>query len=238
MLILKFLLTFFILLIVFKTEAFAETTTSDNYQIQMGNFNMSAGLPVSDTYIIGLTGGQNAPGLFTSNGYYVKSGFWYIFPMIPFQFTITNLDINFGVLVPGTPSTLTSTLTISSPGVGGYQISASESAQLSTLQGTPASIPDTSCNGGANTCTPTSAKIWNDNSKTGFGYNMSGDDIASDFLGSTYFRPFSTWGEVVMSRGSPGKNRVGTVTYKVNIDGSQGAGTYQNYILFIATPTY
>lgn len=215
----------------------AENLSSDNYEIQMGNINMGAGIPASTNYRIGLTGGQNAPGLYTSTGYKVKAGFWYVFPVIPFSFTISDLSVNFGTLTVGTPSTQTNLLSVSAGGAGGYQVTASESASLATLGGS-ATLPDTTCNGGANACTQSQAKIWSDNTKYGFGYNVSGNDVPSDFIDSTYFRPFSTSGAVIMSNSQVTRNSVATVTYKINISGSQAAGDYENYILFIATPTY
>jgi len=35
-----------------------------------------------------------------------------------------------------------------------------------------------------------------------------------------------------------GKNRIATVTYKINTSASQAAGRYHNVITYIATPTY
>ncbi|MFZ5366535.1 MAG: hypothetical protein ACOZBZ_04640 [Patescibacteria group bacterium] len=208
----------------------------------MGNVNMGAGLPTSSSYKLGVTGGQTAPGLYTSTGYKVRSGFWYLKSIIPFRFTISDLSIDFGTLTPGTPSTQTNTLTVSAGGAGGYQVTARESDTLKTLAGT-ATISDTTCNGGAQTCDETTAQPWTDNTKYGFGYNMQGQDIPATFVNSTYFRPFPSLAasedpSIVMSSSQVGKNRVGTVTYKVNISGSQAAGDYENYIIFVATPTY
>jgi len=216
----------------------AENVSSDNYQIQMGNVNMGAGVPASTSYRIGLTGGQNAPGLYSSTGYRVKAGFWYVLDRIPFAFTISDLTIDFGTLTAGTPSTQTNILSVSAGGAGGYQVTASESATLATTAGT-ATIPDTSCDGGANTCTATLAKPWTDNTKYGFGYNMFGNDITTDFIDSTYFRPFPIgYGATIMQNSEVGRNRTATVTYKINVSGSQTAGNYENYVIFVATPTY
>lgn len=224
--------------ILLRQTAFAENVSSDNFQIQMGNLNMGSGFPTSETKKVGLTGGQTAPGLYSSTGYRVKAGFWYIFPQIAFSFTISDLSIDFGTLTPGTPITLTNNLSVSSGGAGGYQVTASASGLLTTLVGT-ATIPKTSCNGNGNTCSEIEAKPWTNNAKYGFGYNLFGDDISSDFLDSTYYRPFSsTQSATIMSRNRVSQNRVATVTYKLNIAASQAAGDYENYIIFVATPTY
>jgi len=226
--------------ILHSPQAKATNLSSDSYKIQMGNLNMGAGLPSSDSYKLGVTGGQTAPGLYTSTGYKVMAGFWYIKTIIPFAFTISDLTIDFGTLTAGTPSTATNKLSVSAGGAGGYQVTAIENDALKTL-GSTARIPDTACNGGAETCDEENAAPWTDNSKYGFGYNMTGNDIPSTFVDSTYFRPFPSDADnesaaIVMEY--VGKNRVATVTYKVNISGSQEAGNYQNYIIFVATPKY
>jgi len=230
------------LLVLESTMAEAENLSSDSYRIQMGNINMGSGIPTSDTYKMGLTGGQNAPGYYSSTGYVVRAGFWYIKTIIPFSFTISDLSIDFGTLTPGTPSTQTNKLSVSAGGAGGYQVTAQENDALTSSGGT-ATIPDTTCNGNGQTCDEENAAPWTDNSKYGFGYNMQGDDIPETFVNSTYFRPFPSLAAsedpaVVMTNSKVGRNRVATVTYKVNISGSQAAGDYENYIIFVATPTY
>lgn len=229
---------FIVILCISVPTAKAENLSSDSYQIQMGNLNMGAGLPSSDTYKLGVTGGQIAPGLYSSTGYIVRAGFWYLKSIIPFSFTISDLTIDFGTLTPGTPKTLTNMLSVSAGGAGGYQVTASESALLTSPAGT-ATIPNTTCNGDGQTCNATTAQPWTNNSKYGFGYNMSGNDVPVTFVDSTYFRPFALASSAtVMSNPKVGRNRVATVIYKVNISGSQAAGDYENYIIFIATPSY
>ncbi len=221
-------------------ETGAKNIDSDSYHIQMGDLNMGAGLPTSTSYNLGITGGQTAPGAFLSSGYQLLAGFWYIKTIIPFSFTIDDISIDFGTLTPNQFSTQTNNLTVSAGGAGGYQVTASESAVLTSSGGT-ATIPDTSCNGGSDTCSVTLAKPWTDTTQYGFGYNMSGDDIPVDFVDSTYFRPFSfSSSAVIMSssdvtRDPPSNTANAQVTYKINISGSQAAGDYENYVMFIAT---
>jgi len=106
---------------------------------------------------------------------------------------------------------------------------ARESDYLKTSGGD--SIPDTSCDSG--TCTEATAAVWSLASTYGFGYNMSGNDIPSDFVNSTYFRHFANAAQgqtdkIVMSSNVVGRNRVSTITYKLNVSGVQPAGKYQN----------
>ena len=234
-LILLFLLIFFS-----STPVFAVASMeSDSYKLQFPNLNMTSGSKSSDNYNILDTVGQTAPGEYASSGFYVKAGFSYIKTIIPFSFTISDLSIDFGTLTPSTFSSLTNTLTVSSGGSGGYAVVASANHPLQ-LQNTATTIPDTSCN---TSCDEVTAAVWTNTVKYGFGYNMSGDDIPSAFVDSTYFKQFANeaaleTSQIVMQNNNVGTNRVATVTYKVNISPTQSAGDYENSLMFLATPTY
>lgn len=220
----------------------ATNMSSSDYKLQWTNLNMTSGSKSSDNYQILDTVGQTAPGEYASSGYYVKAGFPYIKTIIPFSFTISDLSIDFGTLTPEVfPSPPpTNTLTVSSGGAGGYSVTASEDHPLK-MQTSAITIADTTCNSG--TCSQSSAGVWNNTSKYGFGYNMSGNDVPAAFADNTYFKQFSDASqseaaEVVMSSVNVGKSRLATVTYQVNIGPAQAAGDYENSITFIATPGY
>ncbi|QQG41607.1 MAG: hypothetical protein HYV90_05645 [Candidatus Woesebacteria bacterium] len=242
----KFIPAFFVLsLFALRSSLFVAPVlaqaeiNSPNYIIQMPNLNSGAGLPTSSNYKVSSTIGQNAAGLFSSAGFRVKSGFQYIYSIIPFSFTVSSTSINFGHLVALTPSTATNTLTVSSGGAGGYQVKASENNPLK-IGSTGTTIADTSCD---STCSETTAGVWTSSSRYGFGFNMSGDDIPADFTNSTYYRQFADRAsaespQVVMSSIYVGTNRQSTVTYKVNISGVQQSGIYNNIITYTAIPSY
>lgn len=213
---------------------------SPNYRIQFPNLNSGAGIPSSTNYKMDTTIGQTAPGLYSSTGYRVKAGFQYIHSIIPFSFSISKFLIDFGTLTPQTPVTDTSVLTVSAGGAGGYQVTARENHPL-RVSGATETIPDTLCDSGS--CSETTAGVWTSASTYGFGYNMAGDDIPAAFINNTYFKQFAdaSLGEssqVIMSSANVGKSRQATITYKVNISQIQPAGSYQNIITFVATPTY
>jgi len=213
---------------------------SDSYKLKFPNLNMTSGSKSSANYNILDTVGQTAPGEYASSGFYVKAGFPYIKTIIAFAFTISDLSIDFGTLTPSTFSSLTNTLTVSSGGAGGYAVTANEDHPLQ-LQNTATNIPDTTCDLG--TCSETTAGVWTNTGKYGFGYNMSGDDVPAAFINSTYYKQFANkagleTSQVVMQNSNVGKNRVATVTYKVNISPTQSAGDYDNSLMFLATPTY
>ena len=145
------LTTFYIL---FATVASAqERIESPNYRIIFPNFNSGAGIPTSTNYNLNTTIGQNAPGLYSSAGYRVKAGFQYINSIIPFSFSVSDIQKNFGTLTPQTPSTTTSTLIVSAGGAGGYLVKASENHPLQTSNASD-SIIDTLCD---TTCSESTA---------------------------------------------------------------------------------
>lgn len=226
------------------SEVVAINMDSSRYRIQFGNINITGGEKTSDNYSLSDTVGQTAAGKFQSDGYIVKAGFQYIHSLIPFFFSISNININFGTVIASTPVTQTTNLTVSFGGAGQYQVTVMEQGKLRTLN-EENNILDTSCDGGEeNTCNEDWAKPWTLNSAYGFGYRMDGDDIPQAFAtNSSHFRPFpdQTANEspvVIMSSGQIGENRQATVTFKLNVSPIQPAGTYQTVINFVATPSF
>ncbi len=222
------------------TKLYAENLSSPGFEIKMGTINITGGEKTSSSYKLSDTVGQTAQGEFNSSGFTVKAGFQYVREGIPFTFTISNVDLNYGSLVPGTPSVLTNILSITTGSGYGYTVKAIEDHPLKIIGGS-ATIPDTNCDL-ASPCTITDATAWIDNTRYGFGYNVSGTDADVEFVNSTYFRPFPIQGtdqpSTVMSKNSPQSSTSATVTYKVNISGAQTAGTYQNGIQYLAIPAF
>jgi hypothetical protein len=221
-------------------KALAQTMTNGSYILEMGNFNMASGKPTGSNYALTYTAGQTGAGLYSGANYKVKSGFEYIYPFIPFAFSISSTFIDFGTLNATNPVTRTNVLTVSNGSAHGYQVTASESQPLS-IPAYGAFIPDTTCDSG--TCTPSTAAAWTSTLAYGFGYrldNVSSTDCATGFSDSTFYKPFaaSPSAEIVMQGANAGRNKQCQVTYKVNISGNQQAGTYTNKIMYIATPTF
>lgn len=222
----------------YSSRVRAETLESTNYKIRLGNFNMTSGFKSSASYNLTDTVGQTAAEFFSSSGYHIKAGFQYIYTLYNFSFSISSLAINLGAQTPNNFASATNTLTVSSPGHG-YNVTAYESAKLTNATGS--TIPDTTCDAG--TCTETAADTWITASNNGFGYNATGNDIATDFVGSTYFRPFPDFSAsespaTVMTTAVAGRNRIATITYKLSVPASQESGDYTTNIIYIATPVY
>jgi hypothetical protein len=222
---------------------FAENLQSPEFNIQMSTINITGGNKSNHDGTVNLsdTVGQTFQGQFNSAGYVILAGFQYINTLIPFSFKISSLDINFGNLVPGIPSTRSNVLTITTGSAFGYSVKAIEDHPMRRSDNVT-TIPDTSCDL-ATPCIPTDADVWADDGRFGFGYNMSGADVnTGDFVDDTYFRPFPIENidppAIVMSKGGIATSSSATVTYKVNIEGAQAAGSYQNSINYIAIPAF
>lgn len=218
----------------------ADRLESDSYVIQFGNFNMTAGEKDSSSYHLTDTVGQTAPGPYDSASYFVGGGFQYIYQIGTFRFSIDDVDIDLGTLTPDAHNTATNQLTISTRGAGGYSIYAYELRPLTHANNTN-TIADTTCD--ASDCDETTASVWSNQSVGGFGFNASGDDVASDFVDSSYFRQFADDSnsedmQVISSSSNIAKNTTATITYKAGLSGIEAAGKYQTGIVYVAVPGY
>lgn len=239
------LLTLFLLILFFLTSVKTEAFTMSNLQyiLEMGNLNSFAGKKSNAQFTLTDTGGQLAPGLFSGSNYKVRAGFQYIYSIIAFRFSISSLFIDFGIVTPTNPVTRTNTLTISNGSAYGYDVTAFENHQL-LVPASGALIPNTTCDNG--TCTTTTSASWTSSLTYGFGYrcdNVTGTDCASGFTTSSFYKQFpdqsgSQTPVAVMSGTNVGRNKKVEITYKVNISGTQPAGSYINTITYVATPTY
>jgi len=228
----------FLILTVSKTSA--QVMSNSSYVIQMGNLNSFAGKPTGTNYKLSITSGESGQFLFTGTNYKVKAGFQYIHPLTPFRFTISSTFINFGVIVPTSPTTRTNTLTVSFESGHGYAVYVNNNHNL-RVNATGSEIQPTTCDAGS--CTTTTGAAWTSSLAYGFGYrcdNISGTDCDSGFSTSTFYKQFAASPSAVLVMSSPnvGKNRQVQITYKVNIPGTQPAGLYTNVVNYIAFPTF
>lgn len=226
----------------FALQANAQTMSNTNYIIRMGNLNAISGKPTGSNYKLSFTSGETGANLFTGTNYKVRAGFQYISSIISFRFSISNILIDFGSITPGTPVLRSNLLSISNGSANGYQVTSSQNHNL-RVNANGNEIPATACDTG-NTCTTSTANHWASTLTYGFGYrcdNTIGSDCDSQFVSfSDYYKPFisSPSAVVVMSSLNVSRNRKSTVTYKVNVPGTQVAGLYTNILNYIAMPTF
>lgn len=228
----------------FTNIVYGQHFTSPSFNIDWGNFNITSGRKTSTNYSLTDTVGQNAPGAYQNSGYFIKSGFQYIYDTFnQLSLSIDNLNISLGTLAAGSTSTATNTITISTPSGRGYQVLAQYNHPLTLVSGT--TIPDTSCD--SNSCNPSTSGVWSDTNVYGFGYNVLGVNssgtvtnvgTSSFFTNSSYYRPFSQSGQAIIDETGPVKSHSARVTYKANVSAVQAAGTYQNSIIYTLVPKY
>ncbi len=261
-------LLFVFLYLFFLYPAQAVNMESDQYRIQFGTIDIGGQKmtdTVNNTYTLTTSLGQAAAKEFASNGFTIKAGFQYVYSRIPFTFSLSNTKVDFGTLLPSSPATGQLTLKVSFGGAGQYIVTVRADGPFKQVLGSN-SIPATSCNGGVDTCSITLAKQWTSTSAYGLGYSMTGQDIATDFINGTYFRPFANAlvpenPAVIMQSVnvtanltptpnpsySPAPSLAGTprdtthqsvITLKTNISSVQPAGSYATVIRFLATPSF
>jgi hypothetical protein len=217
---------------------------SNSYVIQFGNFNMGSGEQDSTSYKLTNTMGQIAAGPYGeygTSGYFVGGGFQYIYQIKNFSFNLSKTSVELGLLSPNSHNTDSHTLSITTRGAG-YVGYAYEQGPLSLVTNNSITIPDTTCDDGS--CDETQASIWTNSNIGGFGFNLSGDHVASDFINSNYFRQFANKSQneamqAVMSSHDVANNDEATITYQAGLTTeSQTAGNYATYVAYIAVPTY
>lgn len=229
-----------LLTLCFGHPAQAERMESDSFVVQFGNFNSGSGEQDSTSYNLTQTLGQIAPGPYSSATKFLGSGFQYIYTINYFRFAISKLYVNFEELQAGTHKTDSNVLSIDTKGAGGYIVYAYETHPLMHSNNTDV-IPDTTCNAG--TCTQTTAQPWTNQAIPGFGFNIAGADVPTDFTNTTYFRQFADKSnseamQIVMSSPSIAFRDFATVTYKAGVSASQAAGNYRTEIIYIAVPGF
>lgn len=220
--------------LLFSHQVWADRMGSNNYNLLFTTVDIGGGTTSSTNYTIDVSLGQTAAKKWAENGYIVKAGFQYVHVLYPFSFELSDTTLDFGTLLPNTPVTEQLTATVNHRGQG-YEVKVYEDHKLQTFDGS-AWIDDTVCDGP--NCTATNAEVWDLPGTYGFGYNVSGHDVSPDFEGLTYFRPFSTSPVTFMESSQAAKDRQSLVKAKVNINSTQGAGTYQTVLRFIAVPKY
>lgn len=141
-------------------------------------------------------------------------------------------------------------LTIGTNAANGYSVTVKESDQL-TYGGS--TIADGVCD---STCTESSEGTWATSANNGFGYcldDLTGDGGATadasmaqcDDVTAPEYKIFAEHDvdtpdeqTIMLSAGSLTANDTTHLGYRISIPGSQAAGTYQNNMILVATPTY
>jgi hypothetical protein len=158
----------------------------------------------------------------------------------------TATAISFGPLVLGTYNNLSQSLSCTTNSQNGYVIQAYENDQLKIL-GTTTTIPDTICEGGS--CSSSSQGIWTDFDDSAFGYSLevgtttgTASNVSIGITTDGHYKAFGEGtdnAESILSRtDTPGGTDSIYICYRAVAGTTQEAGTYENFISFIATATF
>ncbi|HEX8932451.1 MAG TPA: hypothetical protein VF810_04810 [Patescibacteria group bacterium] len=141
-----------------------------------------------------------------------------------FSFSLSSDLIDLGKLTATNP--ILRTLGINLKSHYGYQILTSEDHPLQKSTGT---IPDTTCDNGS--CSEITGATWTSILTYGFGYSLDEHDYLR------FGNNFSHKGLATITVGlNPTVNR--KLTYKVNVSATQAPGSYNNTVMYLATPDY
>lgn len=133
----------------------------------------------------------------------------------------------------------------------GYTVTVQEATPLTYLANT---IADEDCDG---SCTDSAEAGWATNTNNGFGYCMSDQGSYGDAAetadagwgtnacndGTTYFKTIadisnSDTPQTIMRSAGPISDDRAYIGFRLSVDSAQAAGTYQNTLSYITTPTY
>lgn len=162
--------------------------------------------------------------------------------------TTTYNTAPFGTVSTSAFTDIAQMLSVSTNAAGGYAVTASESGVLTAydVTGTP-TIANTTCDSGTCAYNDSSASQWIVTTNKGLGYalqDVNGDSVADTLewgTGSDFkARPFGTTGAQVMraNPAGPVDSDQAYVCYRVIVSGTQAAGDYENYVIYIATATF
>lgn len=233
-----------LILSIFVLPASAQNMENSMYKIQSGNIKtFSPDLNVSDYNLNDNSALIDATKI-TGFNFEVNLGDDYRKTMIPFSFSISDTQADFGSFSPTNPVSRNINLIIKNSKLAGYKVTAAQNHELTEAK-KGSKIPDTTCDNGQ--CTETVSAKWDSTLAYGFGYRCDSSKSScvendKSFELKNFFKQFpnSTDNEsatTILSEGSSLGQEAST-TYKVNISSSQPSGSYSNSIIYLAIPSY
>ena len=215
--------------------AAADTITNGSYSIDVDNIDTNpqpTNQPITPPQVLG----TKTINEFTTGPNYTVTSSNDLFGLKLSQYTI-----DYGILSSTNPVIRTSNILLSNP-YSGAQVIADENHTL--LFSPNQTIQNTSCDNGD--CSTQTASLWNNPLTYGFGYRCDSPQLGvcdPQFTTSDYFKQFPSdtdnqLPEIIMTSTMKSANTKGTITYKVNISGTQKTGAYYNSITYLALPNF
>lgn len=236
----KIIFIIIVMLTISQSRALAQSMSSENYQIQGGDFNIGGGQSTSENFKLSDSIGQSAALEFTAKGYIVRSGFQNSQALSSLTFSVSPNSIDFGPLLWQKPQEKSLILSVANGNSTGYIVKVAQNRNLTSLN--EAEIPDTLCSTDKkNFCKQDKADAWTSGESYGFGYRMEGKNVPEDFYGDFNFRPFPAIAkkepyQIILESNLTKVNDTAKMILKINISQSQPVGVYRNILSFTALP--
>lgn len=208
---------------------YSKAISSSNYQIPQFQLPQAGEVLDSDNYGLRSTI-TSISGVAESSNYGLDTAFPAV-TGVTISLSLDSATVNLGSLTPGTPITGTTTATVATDSSAGF-ILAIQKDKLMTHTDTTTTISDFS----GTIATPTTYTSGVD---TGLGFTVSaGTSVDSKWSSGTKFAGIptqikTTYHSLISSISSPNNT---TITYKLDVPGTQKAGTYSTSVAVFATP--
>jgi hypothetical protein len=219
------------LICLFPPLAAGDTVSNGNYSIDVNNIDTN---PQPTTHPLQILGTQTKNEFTTGPNYTIHTS------NDSFSVRTSQDTIDYGILSSTNPVIRTSLLSFSSPPSGAEILTYEDHPLFFTPNNF---IQNTTCDNGA--CSPTTASSWINTLTYGFGYRCdSSEEKVCDqqFSTSNYFKQYPSSSQnqnlvpILLSNDKP--TAKATITYKVNISGTQKSGNYYNSITYLAIPNF
>ncbi len=238
---LSFFLTILISYLSFLTSHFTESASADtisnnNYSIDVGTIDTNPQPTHRPKFQSQVLGTQTPkPEFTTGQDYTVNSS------NNSFSIQLSQNSIDYGILSSTNPVSRTSTLALPNSQFGGEILGYENHPLFSSGN---AIIQNTSCDNGG--CSSVTAAPWNNTLTYGFGYRCDSLDQTicdQQFSQSNYFKQYpddslNQLAEPLITDTGVESTSKATITYKVNISGTQKTGGYNNNITYLAVPGF
>lgn len=205
---------------------FSEAAFSENYKINADVIGTGGATGNSVNYKITDTLGQSVIGLGTGTTYKDQMGLWYM-DATKIAILVNSEIIDLGSIIPGTPISSQSVISITTDAPDGYDLYVSQDQPL-THTDTITTIPDFSC-------TIASPCPW---SGIGLGFTVSaGTSVESKWGTDPNFKfAYFPLSPIIIHQksGFSSGNDQTTVSYKLDTPGTQKSGAYSNIITYTA----
>jgi hypothetical protein len=226
------LLFSFIHIYYLSKPVFADTVSDTNYSVDVGNIDTNP-QPTPKSQVLDVTNISQPKEFTTGSNYTVSTS------NDSFSMQLSQDSIDFGILSSTNPVIRTSGITLTN-GLHGGEIFSYENHPLTSS--TNDVIENTTCDNGS--CSSEIAAPWSNTLTYGFGYRCDSTNTKvcdPQFSQSNYFKQYpndadSQPPEAVIAN-SNGQAKT-TITYKVNISGTQKTGGYYNSITYLAIPNF